>query len=37
LCGLLTALSLDLLIARSSLAVPGRGYLISILDCWQPV
>jgi hypothetical protein len=31
------ALSLNLLISRSSLALPGRGYLISILDCRQPV
>jgi hypothetical protein len=31
------ALSLNLLIARCSLALLGRGYLISTLDCWQPV
>jgi hypothetical protein len=36
LCGLLTALSLNILIARSLLVLLGRGYLISILDCWQP-
>jgi hypothetical protein len=33
LCDLLTAQSLNLLIARSSLALLGRG----ILDCRQPV
>jgi hypothetical protein len=31
------ALSLNLLIASSSLALPGRGYLIRILDCRHPV
>ena len=31
------ALSLNVLIVRSLLALQERGYLISILDCWQPV
>jgi hypothetical protein len=31
------ALSLSILIARCLLAVLGRGYLISILDCWKLV
>ena len=36
-CELLAALSLSLLVARCSLALPSRRYLISVLDWRQPV
>ena len=40
-CGLLTALqqhlSLNLLRVRNLLGLLDRGYLVSVLDCWQPL